>query len=101
MATVHRFRNYEELSTEAAAQVITAVTAKSDSLMCAAAGNSPAGVYRELAREAQRRTAVFEKLRIVKLDEWLGLPPQDPATYESLFKRSLLDPLPLPFERDL
>jgi galactosamine-6-phosphate isomerase len=99
MATVHRFRNYDELSTAAAAQVISAVTAKSDSLICAAAGSSPAGVYRELVREAQSRTALFGKLRVVKLDEWLGLPPDDPAACEFFLKRSLIDPLAISRER--
>ncbi len=99
MATVHRCKNYDELSTEAAAQVISAVTAKTDSLICAAAGSSPEGVYRELVREAQRRTAAFDKLRVVKLDEWLGLPPHDPATCEFFLKRSLIDPLLIAPER--
>ena len=68
------------MSREAAARVIAAAAAKSDSLLCVPAGNSPAGLYQELIREAGRKPDLFRSLRVVKLDEWLGVLASDPAS---------------------
>src|SRR6187200_288471 len=99
MARVHHCRDYRELSREAAARVIAAATAKGDSLLCAPAGNSPAGLYRELAGEAARKPDLFRSLRVVKLDEWLGVPASDAATCEHFLRSRLLDPLVVTAER--
>jgi galactosamine-6-phosphate isomerase len=99
MARVHHCRDYRELSREAAARVIAAATAKSDSLLCAPAGNSPAGLYRELAGEAERKPDLFRSLRVIKLDEWLGMPASDAATCEHFLRSRLLDPLAIAAER--
>lgn len=87
------------MSRQAAARVIAAVAARSDSLLCAATGGSPAGLYRELAREAARAPALFRRLRVVKLDEWLQLPAGDPATCEHYLRSRVLDPLQIDAER--
>lgn len=87
------------MSREAAARVIAAATAKSDSLLCAPTGNSPVGLYQELIREAQRKPELFQRLRVIKLDEWLGIPASDAATCERFLKARLLDPLSIAAER--
>lgn len=99
MATIHHCRDYQDMSRQAAASVIAAVTARGDSLLCAAAGGSPAGLYRELVREAGRTPDLFRRLRIVKLDEWLQLPADDAATCEHFLRSRLLDPLRIEAER--
>lgn len=99
MAKVERFSDYQQMSRAAAARVIAAVAAKGDSLLCAAAGNSPAGVYQELGREAQQQPSLFENLRVVKLDEWLDLPPGDAASCESFLRSALIEPLAISRER--
>jgi len=99
MARVYHCRDYRELSREAAARVIAAATAKGDSLLCAPAGNSPAGLYRELAGEAARNPDLFRSLRVVKLDEWLGVPASDAASCEHFLRSRLLDPLVVTAER--
>jgi len=87
------------MSRIAAARVIAAAAAKNDSLLCVPAGNSPAGLYRELIREAETKPDLFRSLRVVKLDEWLGLPARDGATCEHFLKSRLLDPLAIAAER--
>ncbi len=99
MARVHHCRDYEEISRQAAARVIAVAASKSDLLLCAPAGNSPTGLYRELAGEAERSPHLFRSLRIVKLDEWLGLPASDAATCEHFLKARLLEPLAIAAER--
>ena len=87
------------MSREAAARVTAAVAAKSESLLCAATGHSPAGLYQELIEEAQRKPDLFRSLRVVKLDEWLGVPASDAASCERFLKSRLLDPLAIAAER--
>jgi putative deaminase/isomerase len=99
MTRVHHCRDYEEMSRQAAARVIAAAASKSNLLLCAPAGNSPTGLYRELAGEAERAAGLFRSLRVVKLDEWLGLPASDAATCEHFLRTRLLDPLAVATER--
>ena len=87
------------MSREAAVRVTAAATTKGDSLLCAPAGNSPAGLYQELIREAARKPDLFRRLRVVKLDEWLGVPASDAATCEHFLRSRLLDPLEIEGKR--
>ena len=99
MTGLHRCRDYQDMSRQAAAHVIAAVAARSDALLCAATGGSPAGLYRELVREAGRTPDLFRRLRVLKLDEWLQLPADDDATCESFLRSRLLDPLGIEADR--
>lgn len=81
------------MSRRAAASVLAAVAAKPDSLLCLATGHSPAALYVGLAREARARPDVFRSLRIIKLDEWLGVPASDPGSCEHYLRSRVLEPL--------
>jgi len=101
MATVHHCRDYEEMSRRAASSVIAAATAKSDFLLCAPTGNSPVGLYQELIREGARQPDLRRSLRVVKLDEWLGVPADHPASCEHFLQSRLVGPLAIAAERYL
>jgi galactosamine-6-phosphate isomerase len=89
----------ESLSSRAAAIVIAAVTAKSDLLLCAATGRSPGGLYRALVEKAAADEAFFGRLRILKLDEWGGIPGTASGSCEHYLRTRLLDPLGIPSDR--
>ena len=89
------------MSRRAAAHVIAAATAKSDFLLCAPTGHSPAGLYQELIREGARQPDLLRNFRVVKLDEWLGMPPSDPASSEHYLQSRLVGPLAIAAERYL
>jgi galactosamine-6-phosphate isomerase len=96
-----RCAGYEPMS-RAAAECITDVLAhKRDAVLCAAAGNSPTGLYRELARAAQKDPDRFAAVRIVKLDDWLGVPPDHPANCEHYVRSNVVEPLRIDDERYL
>ena len=46
-----------------------------------------------------RRPALFRGVRIVKLDEWLGLPMDHPATCETYLRENVLGPWAVPRSR--
>src|SRR5262245_31012863 len=101
MATIHHCRDYAEMSRQAAARGMAAVAEKSDALLCAATGHSPAGMYQELLRESSRNPDILRKLRVMKLDEWLGVPGDAPVSCEHYLQNRLIGPLAIAAERFL
>ncbi|WP_431216260.1 hypothetical protein ACQ86N_17465 [Puia sp. P3] len=76
---------YEDLSRHAAEVLFRQLDAKKDMLLCAATGNSPTRTYQLLAEECGRRPERFAAMRVLKLDEWGGIPPttREPANLTS------------------
>jgi len=84
---------YEELSRRAGAIVIRELEGKKDMLLCAATGNTPGRTYALLGEEYGRRPGLFGDMRVLKLDEWGGLPLTNPGTCESYLRTQVLEPL--------
>ena len=101
MATIHQCRDYSEMTERAAAHVLAAATEKRDFLLCAPTGHSPAGLYQEMIREGAMQPDLLKDIRVVKLDEWLGLPPGDPSSCEHYLRSRLVEPLRIAPERYL
>ncbi len=91
--------SYEEMSIRAATLVLDEMARKPDLLLAAATGNSPGGLYGALDRKAKADYSFFEHLRILKLDEWGGVPENHPVTCEHYLRKRLLDPLQIGPER--
>jgi len=91
--------DYEEMSIRAARQVLHEVKANKNLLLCTATGNSPKGLYSELVKNCIQYPILFQQIRILKLDEWGGLPENDCATCEYYLERNLLEPLKIPSDR--
>jgi galactosamine-6-phosphate isomerase len=90
--------DYTEMSRLAAALVLEALSHKPELLLCAATGSSPEGLYAHLAALARENKAAFRQMRILKLDEWGGLPEMHPVSCEHYLRKKLLDPLDIPTE---
>jgi galactosamine-6-phosphate isomerase len=91
--------DHEALSRRAAEMVAQAVRAQPDLLLCVASGRTPSRAYELLARRRGDEPALFQKLRVIKLDEWEGLAMDDPGSCELHLRRCLLDPLEVAAER--
>jgi galactosamine-6-phosphate isomerase len=91
--------DYEAASFRMAELVIAALRARPDMLLCAATGSSPTRTYEMLAERYPSEPGLFTRLRLIKLDEWGGLPPDDPGTCESYLRRHLVDPLHIAADR--
>ena len=87
------------MSSMAASLVREEIKKEPNLLLCAATGSSPEGLYRELATTAGRGKELFKQLRILKLDEWGGIPQNHPVSCEYFLRIKLLDPLNIPIER--
>jgi galactosamine-6-phosphate isomerase len=89
----------EALARRAAAAVLDAIRARPDLLLCATSGSTPTRAYDLLALRGREEPRLFERVRLLKLDEWVGLPMDDPSTCEAYLREHLLDPLGIPSER--
>lgn len=80
-----------------AAQIILkALQRQPDLILCAAAGGSPTHTYKLLGEDAARERRKFAEMRVIQVDEWLGLTRDDPASCESDLRVKLLEPLGVP-----
>ncbi|MEA3460778.1 MAG: galactosamine-6-phosphate isomerase [Bacteroidota bacterium] len=91
--------SYQEMSDLAASLVLEELVTKPDLLLCAVTGGSPEGLYRELVRTASRERSLFKQIRIMKLDEWGGVPAYYPVTCDFYLRKKVLEPLGIPKER--
>ena len=87
--------DYETLSQHAADLVVAELAPKPTSLLCLAAGSTPMRTYELLALEGAKEPTLFKHCRIIKLDEWGGLPPGNPATCDLQLRTTLVSPLNL------
>ena len=82
--------SYNELSRIANENVMQLLEAKPDLLLCAATGNSPTGVYKMLAENYHNTPERFSKMRVIKLDEWGGIEPEEKGSCESCYSAQRL-----------
>lgn len=83
------------MSQRAAEWLIERLRAKPNALLCAASGSTPDRAYKLFAEHRHTEPALFSQLRLIKLDEWGGLPMNDPSTCETHLRRVLVEPLGL------
>ncbi len=88
---INYFSDTETMSQQATKIVLEQVRQDPESLLCTATGNSPKKLYQNLAQHAK----LFEKTRIIPLDEWIGLPTPEGSCF-SYIKEYVLNPLQIP-----
>lgn len=85
--------DYAALSRVGAARVAELFRAKPDAAVVVATGNTPMGLYRELAAKRAARVFGPGELKVFQLDAYLGLAPDDPRSLYRWTKEAFLDPL--------
>lgn len=87
------FETYEGMSRKAMEIVSGLVRSKPDSLLCLPTGNTPTRTYELLAIDRNEDPALYDRVRILKLDEWAGLSANDEGSCESYLQKHVLVPL--------
>ena len=90
---------YGELSHRAKDIIVHEIEKNKDLLLCTATGGSPTETYNLLVKEYEKQPALFDKLRVFKLDEWGGISMDHSATCESYLQDHLVQPLHIPTSR--
>ena len=91
--------NYAQMSQWASDSLFLSIGEKPDLLLCTATGNSPIGLYKNMGEAYQESPGIFDRLRIVKLDEWGGIPMEEADSCESFIQHKILGPLNIPKSR--
>lgn len=97
---VKYFKNYEKLSKYGAELLKSSLVGQDEPVLCAASGHSPSLLYNYFV-ESIRYGDWVQKLKILALDEWIGVPKGDPNSCESYLKKYLVDPLEVEDDRFL
>jgi galactosamine-6-phosphate isomerase len=84
---------YEDLSLRAGEIFLEQLNVNKRLLLGASTGSTPDGLYAHLAESAREDPSLFGAMRVIKLDEWYGMPMSDPGTCESYLRTRLLQPL--------
>ena len=91
--------DYDEMSRRAAESVLADLGDNTKMLLCATSGHSPLAVYQILAKEFKEDPEVFSEMRILMLDEWYGLPIDDPSSGKAFTQNNVIQPLSITKER--
>jgi galactosamine-6-phosphate isomerase len=101
MKPEHKFSNlklevtadYVDMSRSAAALIISELKRNPDLLLCASAGGTPTLTYELLAKHHARNSQLFNRMKVLQIDEWGGIPSAHPASCRSDLKCKLVDPI--------
>lgn len=91
--------NTELLGKKACDVICHELNIKPDMLLCAASGSSPLTTYKLLAEKFKDNPKLFDRLRILKLDEWGGIPMDNPQSCEIFLQENIVHPLHLSSDR--
>lgn len=83
----------ETLAVSAADVLAAVVRARSDAVIGLPSGETPVGLYRELARRVQAGALDLSKVTVFALDEFCGPPPGAPGTNAAYFASRLTVPV--------
>lgn len=92
---VRFFKNYRELSRYGADLLKSSLQDLDKPVLCAASGNSPSLLYNYFVESISGGVDWVQKLKILALDEWIGVPKGDPNSCESYLNKYLVHPLKL------
>jgi galactosamine-6-phosphate isomerase len=87
------FADHEALSRAVARRLMRQLAKKPAALFCLATGQTPIRAYEHFARFALAAPGSSAALRVLKLDEWGGIPLTDPAACETYLRHALIDRL--------
>lgn len=90
---------YEAMSRAAADLVCRELGRRPNLLLCASAGGTPTRAYELLAHRFASNPRLFHRMRVLQIDEWLGLKLHHPATCEADLRAKLLKPLGITADR--
>lgn len=86
-------KDYAELSAKTAEIILEQVRKKPEAVLCLAAGDTPRMAYQMLAENARATQLDLSKCTFIGLDEWIGIPPENPGSCASFLATNLFNPL--------
>lgn len=94
-----KVKNYDALSLKACESIIAEVNNHEEPVLGLATGSTPEGLYQLLIDKYQDGKVSFEKTITFNLDEYVGLPVENPNSYYYYMHEKLFDHIDLPDNR--
>lgn len=95
----HPYPNYPTLCEAACDSMLELIRRKPNAALCLATGATPLLVYQQLVEKIKQQAVDVSHITFVKLDEWVGIPPDNPGSCESFLQRHIIQPLNIRNER--
>ncbi|HAQ08854.1 MAG TPA: glucosamine-6-phosphate deaminase [Bacillus bacterium] len=92
-------KNYEELSHQAAGQIISRITSNPSLNLGLATGSTPTLVYKKLIQDHDENRTSYKKINTFNLDEYIGIPKKDPQSYHYFMCENLFNHIDIPLEQ--
>lgn len=87
------YKDYNELSAQAANEIIELIKIKPDAVLCLAAGDTPRLAYTLMAKKAGDEKIDFTRCSFIGLDEWVGIPPQNAGSCRYFLQTTIFTPM--------
>ncbi|MBA4537554.1 glucosamine-6-phosphate deaminase [Bacillus aquiflavi] len=94
-----RTSSYEEMSMQAAKIIIKQVKNNPALTLGLATGSTPIGLYKELINDHHNNGTSYKDVHTINLDEYIGLPKDNPSSYHFFMKHQLFNYIDLPIEQ--
>jgi glucosamine-6-phosphate deaminase len=83
--------DYDALSQRAASILLDAIRADPRAVLGLPTGRTPIGMYHRVIAECSRQYHCFREVTTFNLDEYVGIPREQPGSYCAFMKRHLFD----------
>lgn len=91
--------NYHDLSQKAAQFIIDKVQTNPQTVLGLATGSTPKGTYEEMIKDFNEEKTTYQKVSSVNLDEYVGLPKENPNSYHTYMTDNLFRFLDIPNDK--
>ncbi|MEI7497857.1 MAG: 6-phosphogluconolactonase [Candidatus Falkowbacteria bacterium] len=91
--------DYEKMSQLATKKIFKEIKLNPKLLISLATGSTPTRAYDLLAEKSKKEPKIFNKVRMIGLDEWGGVPNNDPCTCLEYIMEHLTGPMNIPTKR--
>lgn len=90
---------YRDMSEQAAGELISLVQSLKSPLICPASGDTPAGLFKELVEQTEKKNIRTTDWNFTGLDEWVGMNGNDEGSCRFHLNNQLFDPLRIEKEK--
>lgn len=94
-----RTSSYEELSQQAAAQIISKLKSDPKLNLGLATGSTPTGLYKNLIHDHKNNQTSYKQVNTFNLDEYIGISKKDPNSYHYFMCENLFNHIDIPLEQ--
>lgn len=84
---------YQQMSVQAAEDLINLMQASQNKLLCIASGDTPSGMYKEIVAKVEKGALDISDWNFVGLDEWVGMNGQDEGSCRYHLDKQFFYPL--------